>query len=153
MAKGGSSVASRIAADGAVVRSGLPGFEHTQNRNLDEPIFTFDSGSMAWVTATAGDANNGQAVAPCDLEIMGAVIHIATGVTGTNCQLDIGDSGDPDEFMDGYVLATDATSPVVLSATEFASTEISQGDLIGFTLPQATATTGEINVALIAVPR
>lgn len=151
--KGGNAVASRVEADGALVRSNLPGYGWDDGTKMDQVPFLFDSGTMAWATATAGDLNNGEQVAPCDLEIMGAVIHIATGVTGTNCQLDIGDSGDQDKFLDGYILATDATSPVVLSATEFASTSISQGDLIGFSLPQATATTGEINVVLIAAPR
>ena len=154
MAGGGKARASKIEADGALIRSGLPGYTGTLEANMDQPPMAYDSGVMTF--ATAVDPDNGRFVAPCALEIKGAVVNVQTAVSATGgAGLDIGDANDDDRFLSGYTLATTHAADAVinLTATEFAVTSIDKGDLVGFGLDIATTAGGVVWVSLVVAPR
>lgn len=154
MSGGNDSRASRVSLDGALVRSQLPGYEGVSERNADQAPIIFQSGIMTY--ATDADANNGRALAPCDLEIMGAVIGVDTAVNATgDSGVDIGNNADDDAYLSGYLVATTiaANGLVSLSATQFVTTSIEKGAIIEFGLDVATTAGGVVFCALVTAPR
>ena len=154
MAGGGNARASKIEADGALIRSGLPGYTGTLEANMDQAPWAYDSGIMTF--ATLVDADNGRFVAPCDLEIKGAVGTVKTVVSATGGgALDIGNSGDDDAYLSAYAVATTLATDAVftITATEFTETSITKGALVGFGLDIAVAAGGVIWVSLVVAPR
>ena len=114
---------------------------------INSPIMT--------LTATAaGLQDQGSFLAPCDLEIVRALIKVLSSTTSSLAALDIGERGDPDSYLDAYPL-TDLVAglhELDLTASQFATLNINKGDVVEFSSPQATAA-GVIAVSLVCMPR
>ena len=145
MVAGAKGRAQDIVANGKI--SVIPGFGVADTgRNLDEPIFSFDSGLVVTGAATtiAGDRK----VAPCDLEIVGAHYTKLDGEASKT--MNFGTTADVDAFLDDFVMATAAGS-YDIPASAFTSTSIAKGDVLQFNSASIAST--NVYMTVLAVPR
>lgn len=105
--------------------------------------------------AATAVSNQGSFVAPCDLEIVAAVLNVIVTPTHATADLNIGTRADADAFLDLFEvtdLATGVHDLLTEGGVLWVNKNINRGDVVEFELTAAD-TTGDIAVTLVCMPR
>lgn len=131
---------------------GVPQYNSSAVRWDGQMPFAFTSPAQVFSNGSNNDL--GGHTAPCDLQVVEAVLKIYAAATATDdtAQVRFGKQGDPDSHLDDYSIATLATGSHRLSATEFAIKTIDAGEAMEFG-NTATAATITVGLAVVCMPR
>ena len=113
--------------------------------------FTISSGVM--LHGTGALVNQAPHVAPCDLEIVSAIVHVVVAATHASAALQVGTRASAAKFLtaaEGNVQNLAAGVYEFITKT-WASKKIKKGDVVEFHLPAASAV-GSIAVTLVCMP-
>ena len=112
------------------------------------------------MSGSAGSANQGTFVAPCDCELVQITKNLISQPTVAAFTVDIGTRADPDGLMINHSVGTSdptGTSDIPLSATEVSSAalakNINKGDVIEFGTGSEATANGDIALSLVFMPR